>query len=83
MTDLLDGIVEAALCASEIILDIYETEFDVEMKTDNSPVTLADQKAEEIILAHLSQLAPDIPVVAEESTAAGDLPQVGDDFFFG
>ena len=81
MTSLLKGLIEAALDASETILDIYETDFDVEIKGDASPVTKADKAAEAVILKHLAQLAPDIPVVAEESAAEGKIPAVDGDFF--
>ncbi|WP_321338256.1 3'(2'),5'-bisphosphate nucleotidase CysQ [uncultured Cohaesibacter sp.] len=81
MSDLMNGLIEAALCASEAILDIYETGFDVEIKSDDSPVTKADQAAEAIILEHLSRLAPNIPVVAEEAVAAGCVPEIGQEFF--
>ncbi len=53
----------------------------VETKTDGSPVTIADREAEEILLAALATVAPDIPVVAEEASAAGNIPQVRDRFF--
>ena len=46
------------------------------LKTDGSPVTAADQAAEDIILAALAELTPDIPVIAEEATAKGLAPQV-------
>jgi 3'(2'), 5'-bisphosphate nucleotidase len=81
MVHLLDGMVEAALAASAVILDIYETDFDVEIKKDDSPVTRADQAAEAIILEHLAALAPELPIVAEESVAAGNIPDVAGDFF--
>ena len=81
MTDLLKGMIEAALCAAETILDIYETDFDVEIKGDASPVTQADKAAEAVILKHLAQIAPDVPVVAEESAAEGNIPAVDGDFF--
>ena len=42
----------------------------VELKADDSPVTKADRDAEAIILTALKGLAPDIPVVSEET--AGD-----------
>ena len=44
------------------------------MKADGSPVTAADNEAEEIILAGLATLLPGVPVLAEESAAAGRLP---------
>jgi 3'(2'), 5'-bisphosphate nucleotidase len=43
-------------------------------KADGSPVTAADHEAEEIILAGLATLLPGVPVLAEESAAAGRLP---------
>lgn len=48
-----------------------------EAKSDGSPVTLADQAAEAIILKGLAELTPDIPVVAEEAAEAGKIPKVG------
>jgi 3'(2'), 5'-bisphosphate nucleotidase len=67
--------------AGRVIMDIYATDFDVTQKGDDSPVTQADQKAEAVILAGLSQIAPGIPVVAEEAVAAGHIPDVSDRFF--
>jgi 3'(2'), 5'-bisphosphate nucleotidase len=78
---LLDGLVEAALEAGRVILDIYHSDFGVQVKADASPVTEADTAAEAIILKALEQLAPGVPVVAEEEVAAGRTPQVGDVFF--
>lgn len=81
MTGLCDGMVSAALSAAEVILDIYEGDIDVEIKGDASPVTKADQAAETVILDHLARLAPTIPVVAEESVAAGQIPEIKGTFF--
>ncbi|MDZ7812828.1 MAG: 3'(2'),5'-bisphosphate nucleotidase CysQ [Ideonella sp.] len=67
--------------AGQVIMDIYATDFDVTRKGDDSPVTVADQKAEAVILAGLDKLAPGIPVVAEEAVAAGHIPKVSDCFF--
>lgn len=67
--------------AGQVIMDIYATDFDVTKKGDESPVTQADQKAEDVILAGLAKLAPGIPVVAEEAVAAGNIPDVSDRFF--
>jgi 3'(2'), 5'-bisphosphate nucleotidase len=38
-----------------------------DQKSDGSPVTLADARAEAIILPALAQIAPDIPVISEEN----------------
>lgn len=54
-----------------------------EQKEDGSPVTLADKEAEAIILKGLADMVPDIPVVGEESVAAGIIPDLtGHDWFF-
>ena len=64
------------------IMQVYETAFEVHDKADQSPVTDADTRAERYILKELKKLAPQIPVVAEESFAAGNVPDIqGKDFF--
>lgn len=49
------------------ILDIYEKNFSIEHKTDNSPLTEADRASNEVIIAGLQQLTPNIPIISEES----------------
>lgn len=75
-----DGIVrelrDVALAAGAAIMDVYESDFDVRSKDDRSPVTAADERAEDIIVPWLAGLAPGIPIVAEERAAAGDVPDV-------
>lgn len=51
------------------ILDIYNGEFEVENKTDGSPLTEADKAAHNIIVDRLARLTPDVPVLSEESRA--------------
>jgi 3'(2'), 5'-bisphosphate nucleotidase len=46
------------------------------MKADGSPVTAADQAAEDIILPALRALTPNIPVVSEEEASKGLSPAV-------
>jgi 3'(2'), 5'-bisphosphate nucleotidase len=50
------------------------------IKSDGSPVTAADHEAEEVILEGLARLLPGVPVLAEESAAAGRLPATTDLF---
>lgn len=71
-----------ALEAGSAIMSVYALP-DVALaeKADGSPVTEADRLAEGIILARLADLAPDVPVVAEETAAAGQTPAVGTTFF--
>lgn len=71
------GVVERlARQAGEVVMAIYATDFAVQGKADASPVTLADQQAEAVILAGLRALTPDVPIVAEEAMAAGQEPQL-------
>ncbi len=75
---LVDAVRRIALEAGDAIMAVYRTEFAVEDKSDASPVTEADRRAEAIILEGLARLpGPALPVVAEEEVAAGRMPDVG------
>lgn len=67
MTTLLDAIYTIALDAGKSIMTHYYSNITVENKADNSPVTIADLAANEIIINQLQQLTPDIPILSEES----------------
>ena len=71
---------QICLKASVPVMEVYATDFMPEQKADRSPVTEADKRAEGIILEHLVQVLPDVPVLAEESFEAGVRPEVGDRF---
>lgn len=71
-----DRLLDLARRAGDVIMDIYQTDFEVRSKSDSSPVTLADERAEELILADLESYAPEVPRVGEESYAAGDRPDI-------
>ena len=73
---------DISLRAGARIMEIYASDFDIAAKADTSPVTEADKQAEAIILAALSDLAPDIPAVAEEQVSEGNIPNIlGKDFW--
>jgi 3'(2'), 5'-bisphosphate nucleotidase len=72
MDGLREGIIALAREAAARILAVYESDFAVEHKDDRSPLTAADLAAHECIVAGLERLAPDIPVLSEES--AQDVP---------
>src|SRR3954451_3190134 len=73
---------DAARRAGEAIMEIYAGDFAVTRKADASPVTLADARAEAIILAALAAAAPGIPVIAEEQAEADGLPAETGDLFW-
>lgn len=58
------------------IMAIYRTPFEVRSKADRSPVTEADEAAERLIAAALTQLSPSLPVVGEEGVAQGNVPDI-------
>ena len=66
--------------AGALIMRHYEGEVEVMTKSDASPVTLADQEANDYIVAQLRALSPALPVIAEESVERGELPTVGSVF---
>jgi len=78
---ILDTFEKAALDAGRAIMDVFDAGATVRLKDDASPVTEADERAERIILAILGEAFPAIPVVAEESVAAGKVPQIADRTF--
>lgn len=71
---MLQSLISSALRAGGAIMTVYATDFAVRDKPDASPVTVADEAAEKIILEDLAAIAADIPVVAEEAVAAGRVP---------
>ena len=63
----LNAAIEAGVAAIEGILKIYHTDFDVEIKDDNSPVTLADKNADKVIREILHKRFPDYAFLTEET----------------
>ena len=62
-----------AIEAGAKIMEIYESDdFDVELKSDDSPVTVADQAADALISAGLSAAFPDVALVTEEQSDSHD-----------
>ena len=76
---LTDIAIAAAIEAAETICTIYHRPIQVISKDDGSPVTEADRAAEDVIIAHLE--ATGIPMLGEESVAAGIVPTLGDLYF--
>ena len=78
---MLHTLIELAQAAGKLIMEIYATDFVAHAKTDSSPVTEADERAEALILNGLAQHFPNIPVIAEEAVAAGRIPEIQNQFF--
>lgn len=79
---LLAAAVEAAIEAGREILEVYAGEIAVDQKRDLSPVTLADGRAEAVILRRLAAASPDIPIISEEQAEAQGLPAAAADRFW-
>ncbi|MEO5806078.1 3'(2'),5'-bisphosphate nucleotidase CysQ [Devosia sp.] len=76
---MIDLMVEASIAAAKIINEVYARPIAAEKKADGSPVTIADAAAEEVILDFLAKTG--LPVLAEESAAAGLIPVLGERYF--
>lgn len=63
----LGQVLDIARLAGKEILDVYEHDMQVDYKGDGSPVTNADRRAHLLIEQSLQDMAPDIPVLSEES----------------
>ena len=68
---------EIALSAGPVVMAEYREGCEARAKTDLSPVTAADERAEALILEQLRARAAPIAIVAEESAARGERPSVG------
>ena len=65
LTNLIDIAIKAALDAGSTILQVYDTDFDVDYKQDDSPLTIADQEANAVIESYLKET--DLPIISEET----------------
>ena len=57
---------EAAESARQLIMSYYDGEFDIEIKSDQTPVTIADRGAEQLIREMVSGAFPDHGIFGEE-----------------
>lgn len=66
-TEMRDAIIAVAKRAGDAIITVYQGAVDVTTKSDSTPLTQADLRAHEIIVAGLKSLTPEWPVLSEES----------------
>lgn len=57
--------IKASLEAGEVIMKVYDSSFDVELKDDKSPLTEADRRANDVINSYLKPTG--IPIISEEN----------------
>jgi 3'(2'), 5'-bisphosphate nucleotidase len=68
--ELLDEVRSIAQAAGRAIMEIYDSDFAVELKDDRSPLTAADRAAHALIVERLGALPDPLPVLSEESSQA-------------
>lgn len=61
------NVITIAKQAGEAIMEIYHSDFTVELKKDQSPLTEADLASHHLICDELGKLYPGIPILSEES----------------
>jgi 3'(2'), 5'-bisphosphate nucleotidase len=67
MKSLIDPVVALAEKAGQAILEVYSSDFEVQCKDDESPLTQADLASHYCIVAGLEALTPGLPIISEES----------------
>lgn len=81
-TDIGAELGEIAARAARLILPLWRTALEVVSKSDNSPVTEADRRAETLILEGLERRFPGVPVISEEHASEFGTPDaIGPRFF--
>jgi 3'(2'), 5'-bisphosphate nucleotidase len=78
--DLMELAVRLVADAAVEILAVQSAGFSVQKKDDSTPVTLADMRAEKVIVEGL-RAGSDIPVIAEEEVAAGKVTAAGAEYW--
>ncbi len=67
--EIISEIRRLSILAGAEIMEIYNgPDFDVRLKSDDSPVTAADEAADKLIFAGLRAAFPDIEIVTEEQS---------------
>ncbi len=64
----LESLLIIAREAGKAAMVIYDKDFNIEYKGDNSPVTDADLAAHKVIVKGLAKLTPDVPILSEENS---------------
>ena len=65
--EFVEPLVRLAREAGDAILEVYATDFDVQSKQDESPLTQADLASHRRIVVGLENLAPAMPIISEEA----------------
>ena len=66
LEDALDFAIDASQQAGELTLEHFHSDAGYELKPDNTPVTIADRGAEELLRQRIEQAYPTHGIVGEE-----------------
>lgn len=65
---LVEDVIRIAELAGETIMQVYRsTDFGVESKSDDSPLTIADRASNDLLCKMLGNLTPGCPIISEEN----------------
>lgn len=64
----INKVIDIAERAGQEILKLYRKDFNISFKADNTPVTLADKYAHDLITSELLSSYPDISLISEEGS---------------
>lgn len=81
LNTLAERLFQPVIAAGACIMRHFDDGTETLTKSDGSPVTAADREAEAIILAALAEIAPSVPVMAEEAASSGEMLFEGETFF--
>jgi len=82
MNDIGAELADICEAAARLILPLWRSGLAVTTKSDESPVTEADRQGEALILKHLAERWPDVPVISEEDASEFGTPDaIGPRFF--
>ena len=80
---MMEQVGDLAKSAGKEIMKIYNTNFCVKTKADNSPVTDADKVAERLIINGIREgITASYPIIGEEAFAAGEAPDISNSPFW-
>lgn len=77
---LIEKAIEASILAGEVILEVYDRDFEVEEKEDQSPLTEADKAAHNVIVSFLK--STELPILSEEGRSIDYSERKGWDYFW-
>jgi len=69
LESLIDQVKQISKEAGKVIMEVYQDEasFGITQKKDDSPLTVADQRANQVICDGLKKVTPEVPIISEEN----------------